>query len=196
MSKAHNWITLQKKQRLYTATNVRTNFVYLSEAGRQNNHRVLRVQCDCGRKKSVKLINIRSGKSTTCGFSPCRIPSNAGSRKEHVGEKCLFGRYGYGARKRGLNFELSFEQFLKLIKQNCFYCDDPPSNTYRLLDSRGNIRAGVPFTYNGIDRKKSDEGYTKENTVSCCWKCNVAKSHFDIDVFLSQVRKIYLKNFK
>jgi len=48
------------------------------------------------------------------------------------------------------------------------------------------------FTYNGIDRIDSDGGYTPDNIVACCKKCNIAKSDMTTDDFLAWIRRISL----
>ncbi len=67
-----------------------------------------------------------------------------------------FARYKHAARKRGLDFSLTFEKFNELIHQDCHYC------------GRGNPTKGV-------DRKDNLKGYTLQNAVPCCWDCNNAK---------------------
>jgi hypothetical protein len=48
------------------------------------------------------------------------------------------------------------------------------------------------FTYNGIDKIDSGKGYTVNNVVSCCKKCNFAKSNMSQGEFIKWIRKVYL----
>jgi hypothetical protein len=66
------------------------------------------------------------------------------------------------ARKRGLRFTLTKEQYAALISQPCVYA----------IQNETGIRTGV-------DRKDSAKGYTITNCVPCCHRHNTAKS----DVF-------------
>jgi hypothetical protein len=62
------------------------------------------------------------------------------------------------AIKLGFTFELSFEEFSKLIHQRCAYGSG----------ARPNIRIGV-------DRDDSTKGYTLANSVPCCPRHNEIK---------------------
>ena len=64
------------------------------------------------------------------------------------------------AKTRGINFTLSFEDFLGLWGKSCSYCKKP-----------------IEFT--GIDRIDFKKGYTKENVVSCCKQCNTIKGRLE-----------------
>ena len=61
----------------------------------------------------------------------------------------------YGAKKRGLDWELTDDVALALIRSSCHYCGQPPIN--------------------GIDRKDNGIGYIVDNCVPCCSQCNRAK---------------------
>src|SRR6266404_2527911 len=63
-----------------------------------------------------------------------------------------------GAKQRGLNMSLSFEQFSKFALLPCIYCGGP-----------------LPRTGHGIDRIDSTQGYIPENCQPCCKPCNFAK---------------------
>lgn len=78
-----------------------------------------------------------------------------------------------GAKKRGIEFSITIELFKKLIREECAYC-------------------GSKELFNGIDRKNSSLGYTKENSVSCCRRCNMSKHTSSPEEFLEHCKKIYL----
>lgn len=73
--------------------------------------------------------------------------------------------YAYRCRKRGVAWELSFEQVRSLIFSPCEYCLIPPSNI-----QRGHLPTS------GIDRKDNLRGYWPDNCVACCKTCNAVKS--------------------
>lgn len=80
------------------------------------------------------------------------------------------GRYSNAkslAKKRNISFDLSLEEYIKLIEENCFYC-----NGY----------FGKVETQCGLDRKDNSKGYSVDNCVSCCTICNRAKgAHFSVE---------------
>jgi hypothetical protein len=64
------------------------------------------------------------------------------------------------------------EEFKYIVLQPCKYC-------------------GGFNQSKGIDRIKNSDGYTKENSVSCCKMCNYMKKNYSLKEFLSQIEKIY-----
>lgn len=52
------------------------------------------------------------------------------------------------------------------------------------------------FYYQGIDRKDNLKGYSKENCVSCCKRCNRAKDVHNQASFLEWIKLVYNKNIK
>jgi len=78
------------------------------------------------------------------------------------------------AKSKDLDCSISIEDFKKMHKEPCNYCGD---NFDR--------KAGY-----GIDRIDSNIGYTKENSVACCSKCNFAKNNLEYDEFIKHILKI------
>lgn len=62
----------------------------------------------------------------------------------------------HGARKRKLSYTISFEEYLTIINNLCYYCREDISN-----------EAGC-----GMDRIDNTKGYSLDNVVPCCSKCN------------------------
>ena len=60
------------------------------------------------------------------------------------------------AKRQEIVFELTKEQWDTFVKGNCAYC----------------IRSLPQGKYNGVDRVIPSDGYTSNNTVSCCDDCN------------------------
>lgn len=76
--------------------------------------------------------------------------------------------YMGGAKKRGLAFEFTLEEFTERFwQQPCAYC-------------------GEPLRRVGVDRVDNTKGYTKENTVSCCSTCNFMKLRSSRDDFITK----------
>lgn len=82
------------------------------------------------------------------------------------------------ARKRGIEFSLSQQEFQDLIESDCFYCGSPPNN-----ESKG-------ATYQGIDRIDSSKGYIPGNVVPCCKMCNWGKNILSQQEFFDHILKI------
>ena len=78
---------------------------------------------------------------------------NVGYSKTH---KKRFYIYKHSATRKGIDFEISFEQFLEYWQKPCHYC-------------------GVTIETVGIDRVDNSIGYKLSNIVSCCTNCNSMK---------------------
>jgi len=78
---------------------------------------------------------------------------------------------------------LSFEEFITLSQQKCFYCGIEPS-------SYNNC-----FFWNGVDRLNSNLDHNINNCVPCCKHCNRFKRDLSLEDFYNHVNKIkaYLK---
>ena len=96
----------------------------------------------------------------------------------------VFKRYQNSAFERGLDFLMSFECFVEMSQNPCFYCGSKPMNKSRTVN-------GKYFVYNGIDRKNNLIGYVMDNVVTCCAICNTAKSTMPIDCFEDWIRRVY-----
>ena len=80
----------------------------------------------------------------------------------------------YSAKKKGIRMELSEEEYKELMQQPCTYCG--------FLDEKKG--------FGGVDRMDSSKGYTKENCVSCCKKCNFMKTCLDPVTFIDRARHL------
>lgn len=79
--------------------------------------------------------------------------------------------YRSGARHRHLSFEITKEEFMTFWQKPCYYC-------------------GQKVATIGLDRVDNDLGYTIENVVPCCSKCNFMKSAADKQEFIRHCRRI------
>lgn len=82
----------------------------------------------------------------------------------------LYQNYKGKAGKEGRRFELTLEDFVRLIEMDCAYCGQPPLQEYR---PQKNYK--TPAIYNGIDRMDNQDGYTIGNCAAACKVCNRAK---------------------
>jgi len=62
------------------------------------------------------------------------------------------------ARNRGININISFEEYENIRKRKCYYC--------------GGI---LPHFGGGLDRIDNKKGYEKNNILPCCTNCNLLK---------------------
>lgn len=122
-------------------------------------------QCDCGRTCLATGKTLRQGKKQSCGCikrEQLSLPDGEASRNH------LMVLYKMGAARRGLPFELSVEDFVRLTSSDCHYCGETPSSWHKTTATTG-------YLFNGIDRVENDRGYLKFNCVPCCTTCNRMK---------------------
>lgn len=148
-------------------------------------------KCDCG--KEVERYAWRTihgtarGKTCSCGCYNAEM--NSIDKRKKPGEaarNAIIQSYKKNAKKRNLEFCLSFDEIIELLSGNCHYCGIPPCREVKTQHGNGS------FIYNGIDRKNNKEGYHKNNCVSCCTRCNSRKHESSYDDFLSWIEQIYL----
>lgn len=85
------------------------------------------------------------------------------------------------AKARQINVNLKEEEYKDLISLGCMYCGVDLSAT-----------KGV-----SLDRVDSSKGYTSDNVVPCCRRCNVAKNDMDSSEFFDWIDRVYeFKNKK
>lgn len=130
--------------------------------------------CECGKTIVLGCSPLMSGNTKSCGCLRKETTS-----KNHVLPSVrsslnkLYAGYINGAKSRGLDFDVSFEEFVRLTSLNCFYCGISPSTVYK--GRRKSKSENGDYRYNGLDRIDSSIGYTLNNVVPCCKHCNYAK---------------------
>ena len=107
----------------------------------------------------------------------------------------IFSEYQNNAQKRNINFNLTFNVFNQFIINKCYYCGSEPINISERWIKRMNKSQPI-LQINGIDRINSLIGYTIDNCVTCCSKCNLMKNVFSVEEFLTHVSKIHNYNKK
>lgn len=137
---------------------------------KEKNNYLWLVKCICGKEKLVNIHEVRQGKTLSCGCLRRKMQSERKIKPEGVAAKNnLYNIYMKTCvESRGYQFELTKDQFFYLTKQNCYYCDKPPSQIKKSKISQ--------YIYNGIDRVDNSKGYLIDNVVSCCKQCNSSKS--------------------
>jgi hypothetical protein len=141
-------------------------------------------QCDCG--GTIKAIGNNLGRHTTsCGCYNLELISVKGKNSHlDAGLGYLYENYRSSAQDREKSFNLNLEEFRCLTSSNCHYCGVAP---YRIKKSR---KAGIPYVFNGIDRKDNNIGYDLYNCVPCCSVCNHAKHVMAYDDFIAWIDRL------
>jgi len=103
--------------------------------------------------------------------------------KSDGSERALYSTYKYNAKIRDYEFNLQFNKFKILIKQNCHYCGKPPNSHY--------INKCYNLIYNGLDRIDNTLGYSDNNVVTCCSICNKMKLNMSHGEFIEHIKNIY-----
>lgn len=85
------------------------------------------------------------------------------------------GHYKKKSEKQGVTFDLSKEDFDRMIGGDCAYCRRSPS------------------TWFGIDRVIPSRGYVSYNVVSCCFDCNLDKHINDVNETLERNERIVVR---
>jgi hypothetical protein len=80
-------------------------------------------------------------------------------------------RYWTRSLRRGVKSDLKLHDIRLLLSCPCYYCETRQSDMT-------------------LDRKASGDGYTKANTVPCCWRCNTMKSDMPWEAWMKVVPAI------
>lgn len=144
----------------------------------------------CSKCKIEKdLDKFAKSKTTKDGrYSSCRECKNSWKRniywqreeaknKSFINRTDLFNRFKYGQRKaneRSLEWSIDFDSYKNLIKE-CFYCNSS------LCQETGH----------NLDRKNNSYGYTLENVVPCCGKCNISRAdNFSHEEWIEAIKAV------
>jgi hypothetical protein len=122
--------------------------------------------CDCGKECTPRGPHLVRGASTSCG----------GCLWKYRAFRQILCEYKVCAKRRGIVWDLSEEEFRDLTSSPCHYTGVLPNKSRTL---------GVDtYVYNGIDRLDSNKGYTLENCVPCCSDVNYAKRTMEYSDFI------------
>lgn len=95
----------------------------------------------------------------------------------HCTDKRRYRNFTYNAKKRGIEVQITFDIFKKLIGKPCFYCE-----TDYICGS------------SGFDRINNDLGYTEDNIISACGSCNRFRNVFvsveEFKMLILQLQKL------
>lgn len=150
-------------------------------------------KCECGNSKVIRITDITTGRIKSCGCIQKSIASKLGKLSRLPLGKSpfnnLFNSYLRGANRRNIEFNLSEHEFLELVKENCYYCNEIP-----LFITKNRYYPDDLILHNGVDRKNNEQGYFIKNCVSCCSTCNYMKGDLGFEEFLNHIKKIAKTN--
>lgn len=143
-------------------------------------------RCTCGSEKIIYSNSLIAGRTKACGkcLRPNRKPKGVAALRN------VFCSYKGKCRRKNIEFKLTEDEFFSLTKQNCYYCGEAPANLHGKIGFNGSC------LYNGIDRVNNNLGYTSDNVVPSCKKCNLAKRTLSKEEFIKLVVKIYERHVK
>ena len=171
-------ITGQKFGRLTVTKRVFPNDKY--------RHSMWLCKCECGNEKIVNERSLKGGLTKSCGCLQKEITGNLHRLKSGIATmRCSIRNYKYWAKSRELEYNLTEEQFKEITQKDCFYCGAKPGNISKTPNNNG------AYIYNGIDRVDNKKGYTIDNVVPCCKRCNQAKKNYTLQNFQDWIEKIY-----
>ncbi len=157
-------------------------------------------KCECGETRNgVERQRLVNGKVTGCKkCSPYRF---RGASVKEVDRELAIYRTLFRALKQTKNknpariVTLTFQEFVRMISQNCFYCNRPPyqiaKDTARVARKPGRLVSNTQVIHCGLDRTDNNECYSIANCVPCCSECNYCKGKMDQDKFLELVKMIH-----
>ena len=143
-------------------------------------------KCICGEEKVIPSDHLvrKTQPVLSCGCYRNDQIRKAVTSPDETAFNLLLGSYKKRARIKDREFKLTNEQFLKLTKDNCFYCGQCPATI-----SENKPKTGK-YIHNGVDRVDSSIGYVFENCVPCCKNCNYMKRNLSSQEFLGHIQQI------
>lgn len=143
--------------------------------------------CDCG----VEFISRVDSLKNRIGCRKCGQKHGGKNRilpNFQAAKTAYFKSYEVNAKNRNLEFNISFDEFSDIISNKCYYCGMSPQDQSYLSKS---TRKYGKFYASGIDRMCNEKGYTMDNIVPCCTKCNMMKKTLSCDEFTDHIQNIY-----
>lgn len=185
------------------------SLVITERSGSRNGRSTWSALCDCGRSLEVVGWRFMIGEYESCG---CKKKERivALGRRNRALDKSFGGRfpriftdedaafrkcantYKYQTkyRTKKVEWQLSMDDAIELLKSDCFYCGGKPATANIALHPGRPDERRVSIRKNGIDRVDSDGPYSKENCVPCCYPCNRAKSDMTQDEFIDMCVRV------
>ena len=144
-------------------------------------------KCDCGNEKIISGHCLRTGNTKSCGCLQKEIVGKQRRLEPGLANmRDMIRNYKNGAKRRGLECNLTEKQFAELTQKDCYYCGAKPSNVTNHKNYNG------AYIYNGLDRVDNNKGYAIDNVVPCCRVCNFRKRDAGFQEFKEWINKVYI----
>jgi hypothetical protein len=145
-------------------------------------------KCSCDDKEVVvQSWSLQSGHTKSCGCLQKETIGNLRALPDgDASFNTLYSAYRGRANKKGIIFDISIEDFKRLVSEKCFYDGVEP---YRYIKDKG--RFSNKHLFNGLDRIDNTKGYTLDNVVPCCKECNIAKNNMSLEDFKNWTKRLY-----
>ena len=175
------------------------NVPIFKDFGKYKNSKITRkmylCKCDCGDEKYYIAGKLKNKRNTCC--ATCAYKKRPQSTERYSDIERLFNlsiRNRCKLTKGRIENKLSLEKFKELIKQDCFYCGEPPQKLDYLSHTKI-VKHDIIYA-NGIDRIDSSGHYEDSNCVACCKQCNTMKMDMSQQDFKNKIIKLYNKWIK
>lgn len=133
----------------------------------------------CARWKIISEFSSDNGRNSSKNkiYNTCKTCKNNYQKKRYriFNATYIHKQYKANAKHRDYEFLLTIDDFQKLITAECHYCGDSDVKL-------------------GYDRINNQIGYTLENVVPCCWKCNHMKYKCTKQEWFDHMLKILSNN--
>lgn len=155
----------------------------------QKGHTCWKVRCDCGAEKVSMGHNLKSGNVRSCGCVGNKLFTDGTLNQAYCTHRSLGRRTGRGYLEKDV--------WLSVIGQPCHYCGRKEVRNSARSRSREKHRkiGGEDFRkwdveMVGVDRMDADRGYTPDNVVPCCQRCNRMKLDSSYEEFKEEIKRI------
>jgi hypothetical protein len=146
----------------YTGQTINNRTVIRFSHWSKGNDPLWSVRCKCGTEFDSLTQDLKR--------SECRGCWNISHRKRPF--ESLYNAFVQKASKR-YEVTITYAEFVEFtVTKSCYYCDHPVEWLEWQTRKKGKLYRG--HVYN-LDRTDNSIGYTKENCVVCCKRCNFGK---------------------
>jgi hypothetical protein len=161
----------------------------------KNRQTMCECRCECGNIHYTNIHNLRKSRNMSCGCSRRKIYTYI-ERVAAIHKKLYGSTIVARSKELKLDYNITLNDYIMLIKQPCYYCGALSSNysydkRVMKLDGTFDKNHKVIYRYNGIDRLDSNKGYLRNNVVPCCKYCNHSKSNRTSEEFVSWMKNLY-----
>ena len=164
-----------------------THLTTIEVCGRHSVRRenIYRCRCSCGRMHDVAKSELKSGHVKSCGRHKSKL-----TMEQRVFRQ-VYRAYKFSSRaKHKEEFPISFEVFCELVQKPCHYCGVVGFSKQKITRSGTAGFDDQTVSLNGLDRVDPSKGYGKDNVVTCCGQCNVAKNNYSLTEFNYWIKRL------